>query len=295
MSMARLGRLAVATAVVFWSVGNLIVRGTDLTGPQVAFWRYLFAACLYAIGHRAFIGPLRWADFKTAGPTGAILAVEIALFFVAIKTTTVANVTVIGALTPLLLFGVAARRFQESVSVRVVVLTALAVCGVAAVVLGSTSGTTWSWTGDLLAVGALVFFAAYFVAGKVARESLASVTLQTHSLIAGVPVLAVFLFLETGGLPAPSGAQWWYVVGLIAFPSTGHFLIGWAHAHVSLILVSLMTLVVPVLSIIGAAALYDEPVGALQVGGIAVVLVVLSFAIVETARLNRAEVEFGPG
>ena len=285
--MARLGILAVATTVVFWSIGNMIVRGTELTGPQIAFWRYLIAAVLYAVGHHLWVGPLRWADFVLAAPMGIALAIEIVLFFIAIKVTTVANVTVIGALTPLLLFGVAARRFGERVSARVVGATVLAVLGVSAVVFGSVEGSGWSLRGDLLAVGALVFFAAYFALGKAAREQLSGITLQTHSLLAGTPVLALALAVESGGtLPAPQGGQWWYVAGLIAFPSTGHFLVNWAHAHVSLTLVSLMTLGVPVLSILGAALLYDEGLAAAQVVGVVVVLLVLGFAIVETSRLQ---------
>jgi len=246
--MNRLGKLAVVTTIVFWSIGNLIVRGTELTGPQIAFWRYLIAAMLYSIGHSIFVGPLRWKDFRTAAPMGMVLAIEIALFFIAIKKTTVANVTVIGSLTPLLLFGVAAKRFDERVSPQVVGATILALFGVAAVVFGSA--------------------------------------LQTHSLIAGVPVLALFLLVDSRGLPVPESDQWWYVFGLIAFPSTGHFLVNWAHKHVTLSLVSLMTLGVPVLSILGAAVLYDEPLVGLQIAGIVVVLAVLSFAIIETSRLD---------
>lgn len=288
MSQNQLGRAAVVVTVVFWSIGNLIVRGTELTGPQIAFWRYLFAAVLYAIGHAAFVGPLTWSDFRTAAPMGVVLAIEIVFFFIAIKQTTVANVTVIGALTPLLLFGVAARRFKERVSVRVVGATLLALAGVVAVVFGSSTGARWSPAGDALAVGALIFFAAYFALGKVARETLSGITLQTHSLIAGVPVLAVVLLVDSRGLPAPTGGQWWFVFGLIVFPGTGHLLLNWAHAHVSLTLVSLMTLGVPVLSILGAAVLFSESLVFIQGVGILVVLAVLCFAIIETSRLNRA-------
>lgn len=285
--MSRLGKIAAMTAIVFWSIGNLIVRGTELTGPQIAFWRYLIAAALYGTGHLVFAGPLRWEDFKTAAPMGTVLAIEITLFFIALKQTTVANVTVIGSLTPLLLFGVAAKRFGERVSLRVIAATALALFGVAAVVFGSASGTGWSPTGDALALAALIFFAAYFALGKAARESLSSVTLQTHSLIAGVPVLAVVLLVDSKGLPPPPSDQWWYVFGLIAFPGTGHFLINWAHKHVSLNLVSLLTLAVPVISVLGAAALFGEALITMQMVGIVIVIAVLSFAIIETSRLDK--------
>jgi drug/metabolite transporter (DMT)-like permease len=62
---------------------------------------------------------------------------------------------------------------------------------------------------------------------------------------------------------------------------------------VSLTLVSLMTLAVPVLSIAGAAVLFDEGLVVVQVAGIAVVLAVLSFAIVETSRLQKQRIPVG--
>ena len=284
--MAQWGKAAVVTTIVFWSVGNMIVRGSELTGPQIAFWRYLLGAVVYSAYHLVFVGPLKWSDFKVAAPVGIVLAIEIALFFSAIKETSVANVTVIGSLTPLLLFGVATRRFSERVSGRVIAATILALVGVVAVVFGSSTGARWSPVGDGLAIGALVFFAAYFALGKVARQTLSSITLQTHSLISGVPVILVVFFIDSGGLPAPPASQWWYVFGLVLFPSTGHLLINWAHEHVSLTLVSLMTLGVPVLSSLGAALLFDESLVALQLIGMAIVTAVLSFAIVETSRLQ---------
>lgn len=286
VALARLGKLAVLTAVVFWAIGNLIVRGTELTGPQIGFWRYLIAAVLYAVGHSVFIGPLRWADFRVAAPVGITLALEIAAFFVAIKDTTIANVTVIGSLVPLLLFGVAARRFNERISMRIIVSTGLALVGVAAVVFGADGRAEWNPVGDTLAVVALLLFAAYFAFGKIARESISGITLQTHSLLAGLPVLLVVLVADSGGVPVPAGTQWWYVVGLVALPGTGHFLIAWAHEHVSLTLLSLMTLGVPVLSVLGARILFDETISVIQVVGIATVLVVLVFAIIETSRIS---------
>ena len=35
MSMARLGKLAIIGTIVFWSIGNMIVRGEAHTGRQL--------------------------------------------------------------------------------------------------------------------------------------------------------------------------------------------------------------------------------------------------------------------
>lgn len=284
--MNGLGKVAVATTVVFWSIGNLIVRSSSLTGPQVAFWRYLFAALLYAIAHRIWVGPIRWEDTVRAAPTAVAITLEILAFFIAIKQTTIANATVIGALMPLLLFGVATRRFSERIPVAVIAATAVSLVGVVAVLFGGGDGAELNLGGDALAVVALLLFAAYFTFAKIAREQMSAVTLQLHTLLIGTPIILVLTILDSGRLVVPSGTQWWPVVGLIAFPTTGHLLINWAHKHVSLTLSSLMTLGVPVLSIAGAALFFDETLSGLQIAGIGVVLSVLAWAIVQTNRIR---------
>ena len=291
--MRTRGIVAVATTIVFWSAGNLIVRDSPLTGPQIAFWRYLIAGVGYAILHRRLIGPLTWRDARRSLPTALAITIEIVVFFIALKETTVANATVIGALMPLLLFGVAARRFSERIPAGVVAATLLALLGVAAVVFGADAAT-WNPRGDLLAVLALGLFAAYFALAKAAREQVSSFTLQTHTLLLGTPLLLGLTIVDSGGLHVPVGAEWMHVFGLILFPTTGHLLINWAHAHVSLTLTSMMTLGVPVLSTLGAAVFFDESLGPVQLAGVALVLTILSSAILETGRLRRVESEAMP-
>jgi drug/metabolite transporter (DMT)-like permease len=274
--------------VAFWSIGNLVVRDSSLTGPQIAFWRYLVAAAIYTGVHIRMIGPLRWNDFKKSAPTGIVIAAEIVAFFVAINHTTIANATVIGNMVPLLLFAVAARRFGESVPTQVVVATVAALGGVAAVVYGGPQDIGWNLKGDGLAVVAVFLFAGYFWLAKEARRTLHVFTLQTHSLIAGIPLLGLIFVVESKGLPVPSGQQWWSVVALVGIPGTGHLLMNWAHAHVSLTLASVLTLGVPVLSVVGAYFLFGEKLVWLQVAGLAVVLVVLAYAINETTQLQES-------
>lgn len=287
--MNRIGKLAVAVTVVFWSIGNLIVRWSTLTGPQVAFWRYLIAATLYSLFHMVRVGPLKWSDTVKAAPTAIAISLEIVAFFIAIKQTTVANATVIGALMPLLLFGVAMRRFSERVPLSVIAATILSLLAVVAVVFGGANGAELNLRGDAFAVVALLLFAAYFTFAKIARETMDSFTLQTHSLLLGTPIILVVTLIDSGSLVVPSGDQWWPVFGLIAFPTTGHLLINWAHGHVSLTLSSLMTLGVPVLSIGGAAIFFNESISLVQGLGILVVLIVLSWAIVQTNKIRPDE------
>ncbi len=270
--------------ITTWAVGNLIVRDTELEAARLALWRYVIAAVLYGGWHLWRVGPLSWTGARIAAPAAVAITVEIALFFAAIQRTTVANVTVIGSLVPLLLVGIAVRRYQERVPLPVLVAAVIGLAGVAAVVYGSTGVVGWSAGGDLLAIAALFFFAAYFVFGKEARTSLGAVSLQTYTMLIGIPVLAVACWLTIGSAAPPPADQWVYPIGLVALPTTGHLLVNWAHQHVTLTFTSLLTLAVPVLSAIGAWLAFGEALTALQILGMAVVMGVLAFVVVEGER-----------
>ena len=96
------------------------------------------------------------------------------LFFSAVQETSIANATIIGALQPLLMLAVAGPLFGERPAVDRRAWGLVAVGGAAIVVLGGDGGGANSADGDLLAVGALVAWTAYFVSTKTARTQLTS-------------------------------------------------------------------------------------------------------------------------
>ncbi len=282
--MQRWGRVAVMVGVLFWSLGNVIVRGTELEGPRLALWRYIIAAVIYTGAHLWQAGPLNWRDARIAAPAAVAITVEIALFFTAIQRTTMANASVIGSLVPLVLVGIAVRRYKERVPFSVIVATLFGLAGVAAVVYGSASAIRWSLSGDLIAIAALALFAAYYVFAKEAREELSTFSLQTYTMLIGIPVLVVASLLIAGTARPPSGQQWLYPIGLVIFPTSGHFMVNWAHNHVTLTFTSLMALGVPVLSTFGTWLVHGDALTALQVGGIVTVVAVLAYVVVEGER-----------
>lgn len=284
--MQRWGQLAVIAAVLSFGLGNVIVVDSSLTGPQIAFWRFLLASVLYGLAHRAFVGPLRFSDFRIAAPAGIALGLEVGLFFMSLRATTVANTTLIGTMTPLVLFGVAARKFGERVSRELVAVTAIALAGVALVVFGSSGAAQWSAYGDALAVVSMLTYAAYFTLAKVARQSLSGFTLQTHAIFATVPVVFALTMLQSGRVGVPAGGEWLDVVGLVALPTTGHLLINWSHRYVRLTTVSLLVLGVPVASVAASMIFLNDTVVRLQVIGASVVMAMLVWAVLATARLE---------
>lgn len=282
----RAGLIAAVTAIVFWATGNIIVRSIDLPGTQIAFWRIVTTAALYWVIVLGAGRRLTWQQFRRSAPAGVAITLEIALFFIAIKATTVANTTVIGALQPIVVLFFGIRRFGERINGRLLAVALAALGGVALVVFGSASQPIWSPRGDLLAFVAMLLFAAYYILAKGARYDVPALEFQAAIWVVGTLVLFPFFLIDAGGFDIPKLEHWKGIGLLILIPATGHFLMNWAHTSVKLSLTSLLTLGIPVLSTIGAALLLDEPIVGWQVPGIAIVVAALAVAIRREARLH---------
>ena len=288
---SRAGLLAAVTTIFFWAAGNVIVRLVDLPGLQIAFWRIGAAAAAYWLILVAMGRTLRWEHLKKSAPAAVAIAFEIAVFFVALKATTVANTTVILALQPIVLLFFGLRRFGERVTVRLVGLAMVALAGVALVVFGSTAKPIWSPRGDLLAVVAMLLFALYYVFAKTARQEVPALEFQTAVWVIGTFLLLPVAVIDAGGLVVPELRHWTGILVLLAVPGTGHFLMNWAHSRVKLSVTSLLTLGLPVLSTIGAALFLDESIVGWQLPGIVVVVAALAVAIRREALLQLEYVE----
>jgi len=272
--------LGAAIATMFlWTFGNILVKWVHMPGVQIAFWRVVMAAAVYTVALRASGKRLNLRQLRIAAPAGIAISLEIAVFFVAIKSTTVANATVIGALQPLVLLVVAARRFGERVTAAIVAMALVALAGVALVVFGSSFETSWSPRGDILSFVAMLFFAAYFALAKQARVELPILEFQTGVWVVGMFTLLPVSIIDARGVYIPSEWNWAWLAALVLVPGTGHLLINWAHSRVRLVISSMLVLSIPVLSAAAAAVVLDEPIGVVQAIGMVIVLGALALVI----------------
>lgn len=287
-----LGRVSATAAIVCWSTGNVIVAQFEMPGMAIAFWRLVlgslvYGAFLYAGGRR-----ITRSDLRLALPVAVVFALELGLFFTALHHTSVANATIIGSLQTIVLLAVAARRYRERIGWWLAGVGAVALVGVVVVVLGGRSGDGGGLNlrGDLLAVAAMAFFSAYFVVVKEVRSRIDTFTLQTATMAIGAVILLPFAAVEAGRVvpPFPSWSQWGWLALLLAIPGTGHFLMNWAHLHVTLALTGMLTLAVPVLSTFGAWLVLDQVLTGWQAAGMVVVLASLVLVVRRDARLEAA-------
>jgi drug/metabolite transporter (DMT)-like permease len=286
------GILATTAGVSIWGASSIMVKsieGIDAVG--ISFHRLLLGALLLVVVHLGRGGRIDWRMLRISAAGGVAFGLDIVLFFSALRETSVANATVIGALQPILLAPIGVRLFGERLAPRTVGWSVVAVAGTAVVVLGATGVPEWSLRGDLLAVGALLSWTAYFVASKQARQHLGTLEYFTGLSIVACAVVVPYA-LVVGADLSPAGPSDWVIIVLVTVFSgaLGHVLLNWSHEHVPLQVISLLTLLVPVVATAGAVAFLGERVSGLQWAGMAVVLASLAVVVRERPAAEPREV-----
>jgi drug/metabolite transporter (DMT)-like permease len=165
MAPRQKGTLLVIAAALLWSIGGTIARFLHVTDPwSVIFWRSLFAALfllgfmLVSDGPRETVGLFRrmnWAGYAVA----LCFAIASTSFVVAINYTTIANILLIQAGTPLIAALMAWFFFREKVTLETGLAIAAVIAGIGIMVSETFSGHI-SPIGDGLAVVIAVVYAA---------------------------------------------------------------------------------------------------------------------------------------
>ncbi|WP_436795269.1 DMT family transporter [Actinospongicola halichondriae] len=284
------GIAATGLAVTIWGAASVLVKSIDgIDGVGISFYRLLFGTVLLSAVYLAtgarFSRRMLWLCI----PGGIAFGLDILLFFSALRETSTANATVIGALQPILLLPIGIRMFGESVDRRVMAFSFVAVAGTAVVVFGGSGLPQWSPYGDLLATGALCTWTAYFVASKSARKELGALQYFTGLTVVAFVIVTPYTFVSGADVSPGDGSDWMAIIAVTVFSGAlGHVLLNWSHGRVPLQVMSLLTLLVPVVATVGAVLFLDEPVDGLQWVGMAVVLAALAVVARQSARAETA-------
>ena len=115
----RAALAAIAGAVVVWSLSNVAIKATSVTGLVASFWRLWIAVPVLWGGVLATPAARTELDagFRRASLLGGVLfGLHQILFFSALKLTSVATVSMVGALQPALVLLVAGPLFGERIT-----------------------------------------------------------------------------------------------------------------------------------------------------------------------------------
>ncbi len=272
--------VALSAAMIAWGITGVAAKAVDMGGMALAAYRssvgaVALVALVYLTGRR-----LTWSTVRLGIPGGIFLGLDLTLFFSAVKLTTVANATVIGALQPALVILISAPLLGERVARGASRWAVVGLAGSALVIFGASGLPDWSAKGDSIAVLALFAWTGYFVATRLIRNRVealeyAAVTAIVASLVAWP---AALLFHQD--VSWPDTQSWLWILGLALVSGIGgHLLMSISIPHLPLWASSTMTLSIPVISTVTAAIFLDESVAPTQVVGMAIVLLALGAAI----------------
>lgn len=265
---------AVALAVVAWGIGPLLVRGMGVSGYSVAFYRMWLGVPAMLIAARVWGRPLTLEVLRRCVFPGIFFGASMMMGFVAVRTTSIAHATLIGALTPAVLLLGANRLVGERSDARRLPAAFVAFLGLALVILRGSESSNASISGDLWAAVGLVCFTVYFLNLKKQRNAgVDGWAYLAGVFLVGALTITPFCAIVSDDLTSLDRMDFLYIAGMILGPGfVGHGLITWASRHLPVTTTSMMTLGSPVISVIGGWIVYEQSLGGWQSLGAALVL-----------------------
>ncbi len=278
--IARLALPILTLGVIAIGLSPILVRLSEV-GPlatavnRMALPLPLFAAVLWlrpsdrinlkAPGGRALV--------RLIALSGLFFAGDLAFWHWAIKSTSVANATVLSNLAPVFVILGARLLFDERFGRIFAAGVLTAVAGMAVLMGESFSLSRETLTGDLLGVASSVFYGAYLLALSHARRGVSTAaTMAVGGLAATIALWILAVILE--GPVWPHSLEGWAVaLGLaLVVQVGGQTLIALSFAHVPAGFGSLVLLLQPIVAAALAWVLFDESLSLWQFVGATAIL-----------------------
>ena len=268
--------LAAAIAGISWSA--LFVRWAEIPGSASAFYRVLIAGAIL-VPWRVARGATRpmpnAAAIWTAVAGGVFFALDLALWNSAVLRTQVAVASILGNNTPifvgLMSWFVLRRRPRAAFWVGLV----LAMAGGVAIMSADLQkgGAAGSLVGDLQALAASVFFAAYLITTQRVRETMDTLTFNTLAIAGSIATLLVVCLALDLPMSGYSTRTWLALAGLGLVSQLGaYYALVYALGHLPATITSVGLLAQVPFTAILAALFLREPLTPIQLAGGAVVL-----------------------
>jgi drug/metabolite transporter (DMT)-like permease len=279
------GLTGAGIAVCAWSVGTILAKGIEMGGLAIGAYRFwMFGLCL-VVWMRVRGAPFSMRVMRKSIWGGLALGADIALFFTAVKETSVVNATIIGSLQPILVGIIAAKFFGEKIRPRDAIWSLVALTGVVVIVASSADNAVTSLRGDLLAAGAMFSWGGYFIASKQSKSEMSPMEFTAGTSL-WTAIICTPLGLAFGqDLSVPSTKNLALLGVMIAVSGVvGHSLMNWSLVRIPLWIGSTFTLLIPVFSALLAWVFFGEEL--LLIQGAAMVVVLGALAAIVRAQSN---------
>ena len=303
-TLAALAAAGVVLGAVATSSNPVFVRLSDVPETASAFHRMAWALPAFAVWGVAAGFALRGAGAGegraapgVAGPRrlrrrlrsisipteprdlallvlcGVFFAGDLAALHAAVNLTTAANAILFLNAQPIYVSIGAWFLFGERMGVRFAGAAALAMIGVVVLAWASVDLGAGHALGDALGVVAGICYAGYLLAASRLRTGYSSLAINVATCLVGAPLLLAGALASGQPIAPPTVNDWFLMIGLgVLAHACGQGLIVWGLAHLPAAFASLSLLVAPVSAAALAWLVLAEPLGPLQIAGMALVL-----------------------
>jgi drug/metabolite transporter (DMT)-like permease len=254
-------------AAIGWGFGGIFATLTSAPGLVLTFYRLWLGAALLSIVVYASGRRLSWDTVRASWLGGVFLAGDMAMFFSAVKLTSVVDATVIGAVQPALVLIAARSLFGERMGRWDVFWILLAMVGVGAAVVGPGVTSHHQLLGDVLAVGAMLCWSAYWLVSKHTRAMHDALEYTAGVTIVAAMTLIPIVLLSGQSLSRVESGDWLWICLLAIVPGSAHLLMNWAHRYVDASVSSVIGSSNPIVAAVAAMVILGQPLTAVQVGG----------------------------
>ena len=273
---------ALLFATVVWGSGPLLVRG--ISAPSLASAPVRVVASIPAMWAVSYFmgGKITKELWKVSIIPGFFFAGNMLFAFLSFNHTTVAHGSLIVALNPIVMLVVAPIMFKETVTLRKVVLSVVALGGISMVVIFGNSKGEATLLGDFYAVLTLACWSAYILLTKKLRN----VNVHPGAFLTTVLVIAGVILMPIGILSGADfgqidGNDWWLILGQVVLVQIiGFGVVTWSSRYIEVTLASVIGLLSPALSAVGAWIVFDQDMVLAQILGGIIMLVAVGGVIV---------------
>ena len=274
------GLIGAGIAVCAWSTGTILAKYIDMGSLAIGFYRFAFFSLVLIVWMSVRGTPFHLRIIRDSMWGGIALGADIALFFSAVKLTSIVNATIIGSMQPIVVGVIAAKFFGEKIGLRNVAWSAVALAGTVVVVAAGADDGTTDLRGDLLALAAMLSWSAYFITSKNSKKKMTSTEFTAGTALWTMAICAPLGFAFGQDMSWPSATNWgWLILMAATSGLIGHAMMNWSLVRIPLWVGSTFTLLIPVFSALLAWIVLGETVTVAQAVAMAVVIGALAVVV----------------
>lgn len=279
--------MAVVASVLCFAVSFGLIKWADTPGSVLAWWRLIGSTLLWwalvagrrVAGGRPLPSPRTWL---LTLPPALFFGIYISVFFTAVTKTSIAHSEFIVSLSPLLTIPLGFVLFGERPNWSALRWGVLSLAGLTIVLFVGPTSDVATVEGDLLMIIVVAVSVAFLLLSKRARRHGVE-TIEFMAIVMPVAlVTATPVALTLAGDELwPLSSRAWLVVGALSVLTGGaaHGLLFFAHRSVPIGTISVVQVSQPALSVFWAWVIVGESITAIQVPGMALVIVGMALVV----------------